>query len=239
MKKTCASLIFILLTLIVVNAQENNNNKPNPTKESGKISVGTVSIGLNGGYDVDFNAYKFDPDLVNGYTYYDINPHYNIALDLSVQATKKLRPRLGLKYETLSFGFYWDPDVWQTSEFEKTVTSLKCMNLSLNLDYVLVSKKLFTVYVSPGLLTEFVSKSKCKTYKTDGTTSSSHYNYFEDPYPASSLGGSLAAIAKINITNWLGITVTPQYTQFFRGFSHSNDKLYSRFNINGGIELSF
>jgi hypothetical protein len=237
MKKTFASLILILITLVVVRAQE--NNKTNPPKESGKIAIGTVSIGLSGGYDTDFNAYKLSSDTINGYNYYDINPHYNIALDLSVQATKKLRPRIGLKYESMSFGFYWDPAVWQSSEFEKTITHLHCINLNLNLDYLLISKKLLTVYVSPGLVSEFVSKAKCRTFKTDGSKTSSHYNYFEDPYPAASVGGSLAAIAKINITNWLGFTVTPQYTQFFRGFSRSNDKLYSRFNINAGFELSF
>jgi hypothetical protein len=235
MKKVFIFLVFIILASVYVNAQTPKAPNITPTEIDDKSGV---SFGFNAGYDYDFNAYKMsnDADYTSVGSFYAINSHWNLGWDIGVMVTKRLRPRFEMKFVKMSYGFKWAPAY---PSWTKTEVKLYNLDLNFRLDYLLVNSKKIQIFASPALKTEFVSKSYYKMFKTDGTTEGFQPSILQTEHPKSIAGAALAMIFKYNLNENLGLTFTPEYTEFFRDFQRGNGKPYERFSTNLGFEYNF
>lgn len=196
-----------------------------------------ITVGLNGGLGQNMNGYRLTPDS-KGYSYYGINPHYSLGLDIGVFTSNRFRPRLEFRYVEMDYGMYW-PDNYP--EYDKSITTLYEMDLNLHFDYLAVNKAHFQVFISPAFVYEFVTGNQVKNFLVNGDTNYKNYNIFTEQteqYGGNYPGGNLTAIAKYKINNYLGVTLSPGYTYFFTKFVSPNDKAYQRFSINLGIEIA-
>jgi hypothetical protein len=192
-------------------------------------------LSVSSGADNNFNAFRTTTDS-KGFEYYAIPKHYNISASFGVQLFKRFRPRFDFKYVAMSYGQYW-PSGYPT--FVKTETDLGYIDLNLYFDYLVLTYKKFDIYISPALKTEYLSSEEFTTTKSDGNTSSSHFNLLSEERPRALAGGAISSILKYNINRYVGITLTPEYTMFFRDFVKTNDKTYQRFSLNMGVEVHF
>jgi hypothetical protein len=217
-------IIIILFALVTftANAQEDEARH-------------NLYVGLNAGVDYNFNAYRLSLDH-NGFKYYGIDPHYNYALDFGLKVSKRLRTRVEFKFVKMSYGMDWGD---YNSTFDKTVTKLYNFDANLHLDYLLLSRNRFRFYISSGLKSEFVIDYKYLRKDNDGSTTEVKYNFTDDEFSKSILGGVMSTIIKYNLNNYIGITLVPEYSIFFRNFIKSNDKNYQRFSTNIGLEFRF
>jgi hypothetical protein len=220
--------IFILLCAIIPLIAYNQENQESEIDHS-------VYVGLNGGVDYNFNGYRLIPDE-NGFNFFAIDPHLNLGLNIGVMVTKRFRPALEFKYLTMSYGMDWDD---YNSIFDETITKLRNFDLSLHLDYFLLLNKKFQIGLSPAIKSEFVFNSKYIRKDLDGDTENVSYNFIDDEYSKSLIGGALSAILKYNVNDRVGITLIPEYTMFFRNFVRDNDKRYQRASVNLGVEFKF
>jgi len=227
MKKLFFCLFLIALMPIVASAQE----------EVQLDEEGSFSIGINGGIDNNINAYRLDANS-NKNEFSSSNPQYSWAIDFGYMVNEKFRPRLEFKHVKMSYSANWDNTIDPTVHKE-TVVDLENCNINFHLDYLLLNKKKFHVFVSPGLKWEFNYKNDIKNINYTGTHNHRNYNKILDEYPKNILGGSFSAIFKYNITRHIGITLTPEYTIFFRKYVTSNDKPYQRVSANFGVEFKF
>jgi hypothetical protein len=86
---------------------------------------------------------------------------------------------------------------------------------------------------------EFGISREVHNFFNDGTENWGNYNKVIDENPQNLLGGSVAAIFKYNIIEKIDLTLTPEYTMFFRKFVLVNDKSYQRLGVNIGLEFNF
>jgi hypothetical protein len=211
-------IVLILLLFITVsfsgNAQEDLN---------------VFSTGISGGIDYNMNAYQLTNNTTYGNSYYGVSPRYNLGVDFGYMVTKKFRPRLEFKYVSVRYGLDFTPSPVY-SNCGKDLVILNYFNLNLHFDYSLLTIKKFQLFASPALKYEFLLNA-IPAINWSGITVLEH--------PSNSIGGALSAIFKYNITEHIGITLTPEYTYFFNKFSSTNDKAFTRFSGNFGVEYKF
>lgn len=194
------------------------------------------SIGINGGIGENFNGYRTSIDK-KGFAYYGINPHSSFGIDGGLYLTKKIRTRFELRYQEIEYGMNWPEEYADT--YYKTEVSLSSLNFNVHFDYSLFAKNKFEIYVSPGLVSEYVLKDKFKNILVNGTTNTKNYNVILESYNQKIAGGNISLLAKYNIFDFVDITVTPGYTYFFQNFVLTNNKPYQRLSLNLGLEFSF
>jgi hypothetical protein len=214
---------------IVTNAQETVVVN---TKD--KISYAST-IGINGGINNDINAYRLN-DNSFGNNFYSGKSHFNFGLDYGMMISKKVRPRLELKYVQMSYNVGWNNANIPT--IKESVVNLHNFDINFRLDYMLLDSKKFQMFISPALKWEFNLNREEKNTRYDETYNWAKYNGIITENSKNLLGGGLAAILKYNVTKNIGLTVTPEYTLFFRNFVRTNDKCYQRTSINFGLEFN-
>lgn len=215
--------IFFLTWLIIpicVFSQENEKFK--------------VSGGLFGGYGYNLNGYRFDNDI-EGFSYYDINSNYTIGLNCGIFITPKFRPRIAFSYAETKYGSTWPAEYF----VDKTEVTLYNIDMSLNLDYMLLSRNNLQLFISPGIITEFAKGEQYKNYLIDGSINYKKYNLFTEQYPTAIAGCNLALLARYNLNEYFSLTFSPNYTYFLKPFVSSNNKPYQRVGANFGVEFSF
>jgi hypothetical protein len=190
------------------------------------------TIGLKAGVGQNTNAYRMSSDN-SDYNCYGLKPMKSYGMDLGLGVTQRLRPRVELNLIQYQYGMEW----FNGSTFDNTVCTLNNLDLNLYLDYRLLKTGKMTLFISPGVVNEFVTNTSFETTFTDGSTSDAKYNSFQDDHRDQMMGAALSVLGKYNITPWLGVTVNAGYTNFFNGFDGDNTKNYQRFSINGGLEL--
>lgn len=200
-------------------------------------SESAVIIGISGGFDKGINAYKLDSNT-EGNTFSSSDPNYNIALNFGILASPKLRPRLELRYSQMAYTADWDNTTLSTMLQESKV-KLYYFDVNFHLDYLLFNSSKFQIYASPALKWEFNINKECKNTKVDGTYNYKQYNDVITENPNNILGGGVSAIFKYNISKNISITLSPEYTVFFREFVKANDKIYQRTSVNLGVEFKF
>jgi hypothetical protein len=197
-----------------------------------------ISFGISGGIDYNFNAYKtvLDTSVNHHITdYYGIKPHYNIGANVGLMLNNKMRIRAELKFVKMSYKQNWNPDYY--TDFDNTVTRLYNFDINVYFDYLLLNKGKFEIFVSPGLKSEYVLKHSFWTESAN--SKSAKFQGLENMFPSTLAGGALTGIIKYNVSKTFGLTLTPDYTLFFRKFSVQNSGLYTRFSINAGMEFRF
>jgi len=196
------------------------------------------SIGIKNGIDNNINAYRFDANTEGNVFHSSNKPYYNFGFDFGIFVSKKIRTRFGIGYAEMGYNADWD-NTSLTSSYKKTEIRLFNFDMDANMDYLLFAPGKFQLFVSPGLRWEVAIDKEVKNIKVDGTHNYKQYNDIIKESPNSILGGTVSTILKYNLTKGIGITLTPTYTMFFRGFVRSNDKLYQRFTGNVGVEFAF
>jgi len=192
------------------------------------FSQSRLSLNLNGGLDKNFNKYY----SANSYSEVeDPGTDFSTGINLAYKVGAKNRLRLDMKYTQFSFG--QEP----TSSASKIIlTEFKAYNMVLNprFDILLFAKNKFELYVSPGASFNFLINNDQITTRTDGDTSYS--NYIDTDYNNSMAGVIAGALAKYNITDRLGLTLSPDYTLYFAELYDRNNQLFQRLSLNFGIE---
>ncbi len=229
MTKRLYLILFILVPVIVV-AQ----NSQEQVKE---YHAGDFFIGFSSGIDYHMNAFRSTE--TSDFQFCKKGPRYNIGFDLGVMATRRLRPRLELRYVRLAYGQEWIG--WEDISYatmKTTTTRVNYLDLNLHLDYLVFGKdSKLKFFLSPAIKTEYALGAGYKTKKTDGSITSDNYSKLKDYYPSTSAGLAVSGILKYELTRYMGLTFTPEYTSFFREFQRVNDNKYQRLSLNAGIEL--
>jgi hypothetical protein len=237
------SLFFILFAFLAMtlNAQDKQDTKN--TQEIIKLGY-AYTVGLNVGYDNNFNAFTRYPNH-SGNDFYKLDKfktHFSIGLDYGFMISRKFRPRIEFKYTQMGYGASW-ANTPMVNTLEKTEIIMYNMSLNLRMDYMVVDKNKFQMFVSPGFKWEAAIDKQCKNFRyqiMDGENHSwDNYNRIIEECPNNIAGGSLSAILKYNITKKIGFVVVPDYTLYFREWVKSNNTIYQRASINFGVEFNF
>lgn len=233
MKKYIVLLFLTAFILTNAKSQESEDYDINSEKYS-------VTLGINGGYAQNINAYSFGEDD-KGFTYYEINPLYSFGMDAAFFATERIRPRIEYRYLEYQYGMNWPTKY--ASTYNKTAVRLNTCNLNLHVDYAFISREHLQVFISPGLIYEWIASVDYKTGLIDVDDrdySYSKYNIFSKQYYSTILGGNVAMSIKYKINSYIGIVIAPNYTCYFLEYQQDeNDKPYQRYGINFGTEISF
>ena len=222
-------LIFVNLSLIlsVATAQE---YKVTETSNKSKIS-----FGFNIGGGQNSNGYRLTTDAA-GFNYFEGGILFTTGINASMFITEKLRPRIEIAYSEMKYGFDWG-DSYTT--LDNTLTKTMNLNLNLNLDYLVINKNKFQLFLSTGIVTEYVMGSINRNNHYDGTANFNNYSIITEQYPKSIAGANFSILAKYKLTENFGFTVTPGYNYYFRKYVTDNDKAYSRSLLNFGVEYTF
>jgi hypothetical protein len=223
MKKVFTCLFFLTVLSAMTNAAEEHKS--------------IFSIGINAGLDDNINAYRLNPNLY-GNEFSNNKTYQNIALDFGVMTGKNTRLRLEFKYLMNGYKANWDKTT-TPSLFTESVVNLKNIDINLHLDFLLLNKGKFQLFISPAFKWEFNYKHNYSNTKSDGTTSTFSYNEIFTEYPNDIIGGAVSAIFKYNITKNIGVILSPEYTIFGRNYVLSNTRLYQRASGNFGFEFKF
>lgn len=224
MKKVFTVLVVMVATFSAMLAQE-VTTPPTPTQTT--ISdYPIISVGFSAGWVTNSNAYKASTTRAGG-KYFGINPRYNIGADFGVQISKRMRPRIEIKYVNVKYGIDWSG----FSNIGQTIGNLDYLDMSFHFDYLLLSKKRFELFVSPAI------KYEVET----GYSIFNNYNFNEGLLhdPSDIFGGAVSGIFKYNVTDHIGFTFTPEFTYFAHSFTTGNTKPYLRTSYNLGFEIKF
>ena len=214
-------LLAMLFASIIGKAQEISENKE------------TLTLGINAGYGINSNAYQ-TMSTNNKFSYYGIDSQFSFGADLGLYVTPRLRPRVELRYSEYDYGMNW----LSSTSYSKTECTIFNLDLNVHLDYKFVEYKKLKIFISPGIVNEFALGEQYKTYKINNDDPTyKEYADFNEEYPDAISGANLEMPIKYNLNRWLGVTVTPSYTCFFKKFRPENSNPYQRFSINAGVEI--
>ncbi|SHE45290.1 Outer membrane protein beta-barrel domain-containing protein [Mariniphaga anaerophila] len=224
MKKIFLSLIIVTsLISLSVTAQEGEKSR--------------LSFGFNAGVGQNHNAYRMNPETYARYNheYYEGDLHFTTGINVGYFITKRLRPRFEFRYNEFKYGMTWDEDYPQ---FERTETKLYTLNFNLQFDFMMLNTDRFQLFISPGLVGEFVKDRLNRNYLTDGSNNIYNYTAVTQQYSEEIGGLNLSLIAKYKFTDNLGMTVTPGYNFYLKKWLPGNDKNYTRSLFNVGVEYT-
>ncbi|MFV0379191.1 MAG: hypothetical protein ACK5JD_18020 [Mangrovibacterium sp.] len=193
------------------------------------FSQSVFFVNLNAGIDKTANTYY----NYNNYEIFDNDgSELSFGADLGYKFSEKVRFRLASRLGSYSYGQYYTG-----SDLEQTRMTLHYVNLNPHLDFRVLAKGKFELFLSPGWRFEFITDSEQETLKLDGTTSDA--SYVSGAY-SEKMGGFVAeGILKYNVNNHFGVTLSPGYTVFTKELYAKNDNALTRFSARFGIEYSF
>ncbi len=225
MRKLTLIVLLVITTGSLVLSQEKDLSK----------EYNNITFGLKGGLGYNVNGFRSAIDDA-GFTYYDMNPNYKTGIEFGVFATQKLRIRTFIGYNEMRYGIDGN-NIKENLDYSEV--KMYGFNWEINLDYCFSDKEKIDFFASPGLVADFVSSSEHKNYLTNGDINYNNYNYFTDQYPSKAVGANLSLIARIKIVDNIYMSLTPEYTLFFKKFTAGNDGMYQRLNLNLGVEYNF
>jgi opacity protein-like surface antigen len=228
-KKLFLTLFALAIISFAGNAQNENTTQP---KETTQPSETGFLMGLNAGWDDNVNAFMLDNNTQYNYSYTGIKPRYNIGFDLIIKTSKKLRSRIEMKFVNVKYGIIYAPSYTNSdgSHMDNTIVNLNYFDLNFHLDYLLLTKGKFQLFVSPGIRYE---------YKIGEGVGGNNFNFLYLDRPNNIFGGAVSAIVKYNLTKHWGVTFIPEYTYFFSPFVSGNNQPYQRLSSNFGFEYKF
>lgn len=167
-----------------------------------------------------------------GYSYFGVSPRYNIGVDYGYNVSNRFRPRIEFKYVSVMYGLNFSNTVYNITD--KDFVTVNYFDINLHFDYLLLTIKNFQLFASPALKYEF----ELNAYPEVNWSP-----YLNMEHPGNLLGGAIAPIFKYNLSDHLGLTLTPEYTIFLEPFASGNSKPYIdivvtlALNINLEIDL--
>jgi len=226
-------LVILSIFLILPVARSQNNLLPVAKSQDSKKFKLTFGYTIGGGQNS--NGYRLTHDE-QGIVYSEGSILFSTGINTSVFVTEKLRPRLEFTYSEMKYGMALSS---LNSDLYKSTTKTINLNVNLNLDYLVLDKNKFQLFLSPGIVTEYVVGRTQKNYFTDGTTNFKKYNVFTQQYPSAIAGANFSILAKYKLNKHFGVTLTPGYNYYFRKYVTVNDKTYTRALLNFGLEYTF
>ncbi len=186
------------------------------------------TIGFDGGITYNVNAYQIAKNANYGNNYYGVSPRYNIGVDYGYNVSNRFRPRIEFKYVSVMYGLDFSNTIYNITD--KDFVTVNYFDINLHFDYLLLTIKNFQLFASPALKYEF----ELNAYPEVNWSP-----YLNMEHPGNLLGGAIAPIFKYNLSDHLGLTLTPEYTIFLEPFASGNSKPYYRYSGNFGIEYKF
>lgn len=230
MRKICFYLLLLALIPMSANAQVTTETNAKKTIDY------AYAFGLSYGIDNNINGYKLASNP-EGNTFSKGTTHYNIATSFGWMISSRWRPRIELKYTKLSYNVDWANSNLPTIDY--CVVNMSNFDINLHADYLFLNTNKIQIFLSPAVKWEFNISREEHNYLSSGKNNWGSYNGVINENPRNLLGGSASAIFKYNITRNIGLTLTPEYTMFFRKFVLANDKSYQRLSVNFGVEFNF
>jgi hypothetical protein len=225
MKRKGIYLAFIALLPLIAYSQEV------------EVKNYTYTVGAYLGIDKNINGYRMIENAYNNTFSASGITSWNFGFDYGYMINSKLRPRIQAKYFQMRYNANWDNA--NLEDLSQSTVYLFCGSANLRLDYLFFNSPKFQAFLSPALKWDFVIDREVKNIRPDGTHNWRSYNDIIDENPRSIMGGAVGALFKYNVTKNIGITVSPEYTYYFRNFVRVNDKSYQRMSISAGIEFNF
>lgn len=223
MKRRRIYLAFIVLLPLMAQGQDVKNY--------------LYTIGAYVGIDNNINGYRMVPNDYNNTFSASGITSWNFGFDYGYMVTPKLRPRIQAKYMQMRYHADWEDA--NLDNLKQSTVYLFTGGVNFRADYLLVNSPKFQMFISPALKWEFVIDREVKNVRKDGTWNWRSYNEIINENPKSIMGAGVAALFKYNITKNLGITVSPEYSYYFRNFVRVNDKAYQRLSLSAGVEFNF
>lgn len=187
-----------------------------------------LSVGINGGFDKNFNKY-YDEN-----NYSSINTgkiDFNGGVNVAYRLGSWLRFRVDFKYSEYAYGR--EPSS-SSSEIKETILHAYHLGFTPRFDFLVWKKNEFELYLSPGLYFEYLLDVDQISIRSDGSNSYRHY--ISTDYRDTMTGVVGGAMLKYNLTDHIGLTFSPDYTLFFDELYEENDALMQRISANFGIE---
>ncbi|PTN09924.1 outer membrane beta-barrel protein [Mangrovibacterium marinum] len=186
-------------------------------------------VNLNAGWDHTTDKYY----NYNNYEFFDNDGNeYSYGASVGMNFSDVVRFRLASVLGQYSYGQYYSG-----SNLLKTTMTLKYFSISPYFDFRVWTKNKFELFLSPGLKLEYISDSDQETAKTDGSVSDG--NYVSNSYADKMAGFAGSAILKYSFNKHLGVTLTPEYTLYFKQLYEQNDSNMKRFSTRLGVEWHF
>ncbi len=222
-KMNMKRIILLTLTILICFVSSGQYNK-----------TGTFILGLKGGLASNINAYS--QQNYKEFSFYNISNQFSITAEASVYLNNKQCIRLGAGYSENKYGVKWP----ESYTLDHTNVTLYNMAISLNYDYLIFGKNKIEIFASPGILTELVLDHTNRTYRDDGTSTSTTYNVYPDEkYKDVNYGFNASILFKYQLNKWMNFTMSPYYNIFFNKFVIDNSDLYMRAGGTVGLEFSF
>jgi hypothetical protein len=215
-------VFFVALTTVLFSQNE-------------KLLNHQLFLGFDGGLNYNFNGYRVPADD-NGFSFQQVNPHFQIGMNLSYLALPRLRPRLELAYVKNSYDMDWGNF---NDDFATTKTSLNYINMNLFADFLLVNRANLQLFLFTGIKNEILLSDRYVRTDKNGDTEAVRYNFIDDEYPGAISGGAIGSIVRYQVNDQIGITLKPEYTVFFRNFVRANQATYQRLGFSVGVEIGF
>jgi hypothetical protein len=189
-------------------------------------------INLNGAWDYSMNKYH-EYNTNNLSPFQHDGAEFSYGLDIGYKFSDIVRFRVEGRIGEYKYGGDWDSD----SGFESSTMKISYFDIIPRFDFRVWQKNKLELFVSPGLKLEYISDANQKTIKADGTIS--REGYISSSYAENMAGIVGGAVLKYNINSKWGITMSPEYTLFFKKLYEKNDNSMMRFSTRLGVEYSF
>lgn len=190
------------------------------------------TFSVSTGYDQNLNH-------LDGLRYTNTNelPDFNLSADIGYEITNRFKVRAELAYNNLSFLRDYNSDASDPKNVANTKMVINSMGFSPFVDFRLFSVSRLDIAATAGVNFAFGTSNWQRTFnqageKLDGA-------YFKDEITSGLLGTTGGLILKYNITDNLGIKLSPQYSYYFDSFFTLNDDNFQRMRMNIGVEWKF
>ena len=200
-----------------------------------QMEQGDVTLGINSGFDWDINAFNYNkyPTDYNPSSHHSQNPQYNIGADLGIALSNNMRIRFELRYTNIKSGIGLDSAEINTHTwtYNSIIVNLNYFGANARFDYKFLTTNKLEIFISPAFKFEHLMSTTMTNGPFNGM------NYYGPNYIA---GGAVSLLFKYNLANHVAITLTPDYSLFFREWEmNQGGKLYQRFMPTWALNLNF
>ena len=226
---------MVLILLLGIAQLPGNAQEPVPTVPADKTKSSPISLGLGSGIDYNYNSFNYDGDYPDKY---NIKPTYNIGAFFGLRLSPRSRFRVELKYSTMAYGVHYDAAGNESSDTPKKFVLWQYnFGFSFRYDYRFLTINKLDVLFAPALKFEYNITDREKTTYMNGDKSNS--SLINRDYEHSLSGATAGLIFRYNLNDHWGITMTPEYTYFFKKLYSDNNGDLQRLAVDLGFEFKF
>jgi len=209
------SLIVIFLTISLVN-----------------YSQSKFSFGVSGGYNKTFNHLVGMKDANT-----DAFPDYNIGVDGILSIGERIRLRTDLHYSNIGITRKYNSESTDLRRLDYSKLAISNLDFTPKCEYRLATSGKLDIYASAGFRFEFQIGQYERTFLANGDKAEN--KYIADAFTKTQAGAVVGFLLKYNISEYMALTLAPEYTYFLDYFFSKNDYKMQRVGVNLGVEWKF